>query len=210
MVPEPPPAGGEGQKGGAKIAKIAWSVITWIEFALSWVWKWIGKVVLITWQRLNFAMQQQQQTNWCWAAVATSTALFYDPSSSWTQCTLVNAELGQTTCCTNGGSAACNKTHYLDKALTRVGHFGAFSSGAMSFADLRNQIDAGRPLGVRIDWGPPDHAGHFMVIDGYLNDATRHVAIDDPFFGASDMSYTAFSGSYQSSGTWSHSYTTQP
>lgn len=164
--------------------------------------------LIMSWQRLNVGMQTQQQTQWCWAAVATSVAGFYDASTTWTQCSVVNAELGQTTCCTSGSSAACNKPWYLDLALTRVGHFDTWSAGAMSFADVRAEIDAGRPLGVRIGWS--GNGGHFLVIEGYRNDANQQVAVDDPWYGASDLTYATLSTSYQGSGTWTHSYETQP
>jgi hypothetical protein len=44
-------------------------------------------------QVLPFTVHHQEQTNWCWAAVATSTAGFYESTSRWTQCEMVNAEL---------------------------------------------------------------------------------------------------------------------
>jgi hypothetical protein len=47
---------------------------------------------LLAWHRLDFTMQHQQQTNWCWAAVSTSVALFYDPVSTWTQCAVASAK----------------------------------------------------------------------------------------------------------------------
>jgi hypothetical protein len=51
---------------------------------------------------LGFSMQRQQQTQWCWSAVSTSTSLFYRPGSGWSQCSLVNQELGQTGHCLAG------------------------------------------------------------------------------------------------------------
>ena len=69
----------------------------------------------------GLTVEHQTQTQWCWAAVSNSVSHFYDAGSTWTQCTIVNAELGQSTCCSNGSSSACNKPWYLDKALTRVG-----------------------------------------------------------------------------------------
>lgn len=202
------PLGGESRTWFEVAIKVVRLVVDRVVHALADIWAWLVALLRPTWQRLNFNMQAQQQTNWCWAAVATSVALFYNPSSTWTQCTLVNAELGETTCCSNGGSAACNKPWYLDKALQRVGQLDSWSSGAMSFANVRAEIDNSRPLGVRIGWS--GGGGHFVVVDGYLNDASQQVAIEDPWYGASDMSYTAFSSSYQTSGSWSHSYETQP
>ena len=44
---------------------------------------------------LKFTMQQQEQTNWCWAAASTSVSHFYDSSSAWTQCKVANTQLGR-------------------------------------------------------------------------------------------------------------------
>lgn len=188
---------------------IAIAIRKWLD--RFWIWiqtVLIGKITVAAWQRLAFVMQGQQQTQWCWAANATSVAAFYDPSTTWTQCGLVNDELGQSTCCSNGGSSACNKPWYLDKALQRVGHLDTWSSGAATFGDVRTEIDSGRPLGVRIGWS--GGGGHFLMIDGYLDDTTHRVAVDDPWFGASDITYATLVSSYQGSGSWTHSYETQP
>lgn len=176
---------------------------------LAWFWWWLWWFIfwIFRWRRLAFTMQPQQQTQWCWAAVSTSVSLFYDPSSTWTQCTVANAELGQTTCCQNGSSAACNVPWFLDRALQRTGNLNAFSSGVTSFADVRTETNAGRPLGVRIGWS--GGGGHFVVIEGYKPGlGPQRVAIDDPWWGASDLTYAAFQSSYQGTGSWTHSYTT--
>jgi hypothetical protein len=159
------------------------------------------------WRRLAFTMQPQQQTQWCWAAVSTSVSLYYDSSSTWTQCTVANAELGQTTCCQNGSTAACNTPWYLDSALQRTGNLDAFSGGTTAFAGVRTEIDGGRALGVRIGWS--GGGGHFVMVEGYKPCPEQRVAIDDPWYGASDLTYNAFVSSYQGTGSWTHSYTTE-
>src|SRR5262245_50136888 len=141
-------------------------ILGWIRHLIYWLLcllAWLRR-----WRRLSFAMQHQQQTQWCWAAVSTSVSLYYDPSSTWTQCTVVNAELGQTTCCNNGSSAACNQPWYLDLALTRTGNLTAVTGGTTTFAGIRSEIDAGRLLGVRIGWS--GGGGHFVVLEGYKPD----------------------------------------
>ena len=119
----------------------------------------VRRIVAIDWFRrftrhrcLCFTMQHQQQTQWCWSATATSVAHYYNGASTWTQCSLVNAELGRTDCCTAPSSANCNQPWTLNTVLTRVGHLASFTGGSTSFADVRNEIDNGRPLGVRIGW----------------------------------------------------------
>jgi hypothetical protein len=68
-----------------------------------------------------FVEQQQEQINWCWAAVAVCVALHYDGGCQLCQCSLADQELGQTDCCQDGTSAACNREWSLRSALTRTG-----------------------------------------------------------------------------------------
>ena len=162
---------------------------------------------LLRWHRLDFMMQHQQQTNWCWAAVATSVALYYDPASTWTQCAVANGELGRTDCCGTGASGPCNVYGYLASSLTRVGHLDHWAAGTATFAQVGTEIDAGRPLGVRTAWS--GGGAHFLAIVGYRL-IFDMLAVDDPWYGKSDVSYSAFSTNYQGSGTWTHCYYTEP
>jgi Papain-like cysteine protease AvrRpt2 len=152
-------------------------------------------------------MQHQEQTNWCWAATAASVSAFFNPSTTWTQCKIVNAELGRTGCCTNGSSSYCNISWYLDRALTRTGNFVSMSWGTGTMSDVKNEIDNNRPLGVRIGWS--GGGGHFVALDGY-SQTFNMVAVDDPWYGASDVDLAVFQTSYQGSGSWTHSYRVKP
>lgn len=170
------------------------------------LWRYIWWL-LPDWDRLNFQMQHQQQTNWCWAAVSTSVALYDDPSSSWTQCTVANGELSRTDCCGVGGSTSCNVYGYLNTALSRVGHLDHMDTTVAAFQSVDSEIDAGRPLGIRVAWS--GGGAHFLAIIGYLEDVQNYVAVDDPIYGKSDVSYDTLKTSYQGSGTWTHTYYTK-
>ena len=157
---------------------------------------------------LNFAMQTQKESQWCWSTVATSTSLHYNAASTWTQCKVVNAELSLTTCCQSGGSTACNQPWYLDLALTRTKNFHSKTTGSLPYATVKQQIVTSRPLGVRIGWA--GGGGHFVIVDGYDSTSGQFLSIRDPFHGTSTYAYSAFLTSYQGSGSWTHSYYTQP
>jgi hypothetical protein len=154
---------------------------------------------------LAFAMQYQQQTNWCWAAVSTSTALYYGAASPWTQCSLANAQLGQSGCCTDGSTSACNQAWYLDRALTQVGHFQSWQRSAATFAQVQAAIGASQPIGVRIGWSS---GGHFVAIRGY-HAVQQTLDVEDPWYGPSQVTYSTFCSSYLGAGTWTDSYFTQ-
>jgi hypothetical protein len=162
--------------------------------------------LLPRWDRLGFQMQIQQQTNWCWAAVATSVALYYDPSSTWTQCAVANGQLGRTDCCGTGASGACNVYGFLDDALTRVSHFDR-SDGVAAFQSVDDEIDTGRPVGLRVAWS--GGGAHFLAIIGYLEDVQNYVAVDDPIYGKSDVTYDTLKTGYQGSGSWTHTFYTK-
>lgn len=157
---------------------------------------------------INFVMQQQAQTNWCWAAVSSSVAAFYNAASTWTQCKIVNPEMGQADCCTNGSSSPCNQPWYLDKALTRVGHFASITAGAKTTAQIDTILGNNTPLGVRVGWA--GGGGHFLALSGrYTSGTTDYVTAVDPWYGKSEVVYNTFKTQYQGSGTWTHSYQTK-
>lgn len=157
-------------------------------------------------KQLGLNMEIQQQSNWCWAAVATSVSRFYNPGSPWLQCTLVNAELGQWACCQNGNSPACNQPWYLDRALARTNHFVAWANGPTPLAAVMAELNNGRPVGVRIGWF--GGGGHFVVVDAYSN--TGMVDVEDPYWGHSTIPVNTLSTAYRSAGAWTHTYTTRP
>ena len=61
-----------------------------------------------SWASVDFTMQHQQQSKWCWAATSTSVAHFFKPSTGWTQCKVANHIKGRTDCCGSGASGPCN------------------------------------------------------------------------------------------------------
>jgi hypothetical protein len=129
--------------------------------------------------RLSFDMQQQTETNWCWAAVSTSVAHFYDCASPWTQCTVANGETGRTDCCGSGAAGACNIYGTLDTSLARVGHFNHMVNGSITRGSVETEIIAGRPIGVRTAWS--GGGAHFLAIIGAL--VNDYYAVDDPIYG---------------------------
>lgn len=159
------------------------------------------------WIKLNFVVQHQQQTNWCWSAVAVSVCRFFNPKCSWTQCSLVNVEFGRNDCCNNGSSNNCNRPWYLDKALTRTGNLQSWSDGTASIENIMREINSGHPICMRIGWS--GGGGHAVAIGGY-NFAQRMVAVEDPWYGSSTVPLDTFISSYKGSGTWTHTYYVEP
>ncbi|HEY4359072.1 MAG TPA: papain-like cysteine protease family protein [Acidobacteriaceae bacterium] len=154
----------------------------------------------------GFDMQHQLESNWCWAGVSTSVAHFYNPSSTVTQCQVVNNQLGRSDCCSNGGSSNCNQSGYLDKALNFVGHLDHVDSSTETYATVVNQVSVWHPFGIRVAWS--GGGAHFIAATGY--EQGQLLVIQDPIYGTSVVSYATMFGSYQGSGNWTHSYFTKP
>ena len=164
---------------------------------------WIGDAAY-----LGLAEQFQQQSEWCWSATSVSISLFYDPASAWTQCSLVNNALNQTTCCQDGSSSQCNQPWYLDQALTITGNLASTSGGKPTLQTVINEIAAGRPVGVRLGWN--GGGGHFPLVDGYQNDPeTPTIEVKDPIYGTSTQDFNSFPSSYQGGAAWTNTYFTQ-
>ena len=161
------------------------------------------------WTRLSFEMQHQEQTFWCWAATTASVSRFFDPNSRFgTQCNVVNAHFGRTDCCKNASSRNCNRGTSLQTPLKIAGHFnGRRMTGIGLWSNIKREIDNNRPLCVRTQW--KGGGGHALAIDGY-HEGLNMIAVDDPWFGASDVLLPVFQRKYLGSGTWTNSYKVKP
>jgi hypothetical protein len=159
--------------------------------------------------QIAYTQEAQIQTQWCWAAVSVSVALFYDAETWWTQCRLAQQELNQPTCCQDGSTSQCNQPWYLQSALIRTKNLAQFSPGAELVPAIEQEVDANRPMAVRIQWN--GGGGHFVVVSGYETtpEGDTILTVNDPWAGVSRIPHQTLSSSYRGMGSWSHSYFTQ-
>ena len=158
-------------------------------------------------QSLGFAIEKQEQTLWCWAAVSVSVARFFDKKTTWKQCLVAAKETGGT-CCANGSSTVCNKAYFLELALQRTDTFRDIAPRAFDFDEVVTEIAGRTPLGCRVRWDAL--TAHFVVIDGIAEvDGKQQVDIKDPLYGSATYLYDEFANRYRGIGTWTHSYQTQ-
>ncbi|MFT3705771.1 MAG: papain-like cysteine protease family protein [Agriterribacter sp.] len=157
---------------------------------------------------LNFNMETQLKSNWCWAATANSVSHFYATFlNPWSQCKIASQEQGLS-CCNTPTPSGCNVPWYLDKALDRTHNYVSFSSGTMTWEAVKAEIDKGLVVGTRIGWS--GGGGHFMCIYGVSRiGSTKYFHIDDPIYHKSILTVDQFSNNYQGSGSWTHSYITK-
>src|SRR5471032_628587 len=150
---------------------------------------------------LNFNMQPQTQSNWCWAAVSSSVGNYYG-TGSWTQCGVANAELGRNSCCNQPGP--CNVYGYLDSALQTTRSFNGMNQGSLQLSAIENQINMGRPVGLRCAWY--GGGAHFLTIYGTNG---NYLQIADSIYGYSTRALNSFPGSYNGGGNWTNTYFTR-
>jgi hypothetical protein len=182
-------------------------------------------------RKLNFKIEIQEQSEWCWAAVAASINKYFDPASTLQQCDVANKVLpkdypGQDLpdsdcpccchCCCE--PEKCDKPAQLEVALQQVHKFRKILLRPLTFEEIQREIDAGRPIGVAITWESgnspepnsrnPNPPGHFVVLRGYreLTSGLRQVYVGDPLNPSSLVDVDEFTLAYYGDGVWTASY----
>lgn len=159
---------------------------------------------------LTMAVQAQKQTNWNWAAIASSVVAYYRspaPEAS-SQCSLANWALNRNDCCMQL-NVDCNRPFEVPAALHHVGCLRQFSRNRLDFASVQQEIAAGRPV-VAILRADNASIGHAVVIVAY--DALPgqqpliHVVGTVPGVGTQIFPFQAFPGPGL---TWIQTCTTQ-
>ncbi|AUG79433.1 hypothetical protein CFP65_4707 [Kitasatospora sp. MMS16-BH015] len=115
-----------------------------------------------TWRTLNLTMQQQVNSNWCWAASGNTIATYYGYTYSQNQ--FCNAAFGRSinSTCPNSQAALDD----VQNALSWIGiNPGSYVNGYLRYSTVQTEIDASRPVETRIQWS--SGGGHMEVIYGY-------------------------------------------
>lgn len=168
---------------------------------------------------MQFYMPKQKHGLWCWAAATVSIEYWMSQGDVWKQCEVAHLVYGGQccpglpipACCVDPGPPACNQAASLADALAKVRRSYRRIPAPLSREEIKAQIDAGRPIGVRIGWR--GGSGHFVVIRGYSPSRSDQIIdVADSFYGQSHWYYAAFRNAYQASvvsgggGIWTHSY----
>jgi Papain-like cysteine protease AvrRpt2 len=164
---------------------------------------------------LNFDIQKQEKTQWCWAAVTSSICGFYQDTNAPTQCALANQFLGAgEDCCQTDASDLCDVSFPVDIALNSLGHMVQPTLGVVSFEDLNSEITENqRPVVARITFSDFP-ASHFVVVIGCGINANgaQMLKIADPSVAVGNFAsieYSAFKNNYKPSATWDRTYFTK-
>ena len=161
---------------------------------------------------LQFDMQSQEQTKWCWAAVASSVCAYYaerGEGSAKSQCEIATQFLGMQCCITPLPPASANwpgnQDFTLKVPLETLNHFEPPVLGPLNIAGIAAEIDSGRPICCHIDWA--NSPGHFVVIIGY-DSAHNEIIVRDPAGMIINGTLPLKGGGTFPGGTWNESYRT--
>lgn len=168
-----------------------------------------------------FDMQEQLQSEWCWAAVTASLSNFLTPENPLSQCQVVNSVLKQSNggaatvdCCQNGIDPACNQANSLSSALQLDGSLQCFHPFHLPPDLIRSLINRGKPLPILINWRQSNGAfggGHYVAITGVGPDDPKGqgatmVAVEDPLNGPCFLPFDVLAKQYKGDGFWMYSY----
>jgi hypothetical protein len=177
------------------------------------------------WNQGVFAVEAQQETFWCWSAVAVSINAFLNPTlldPLWTQQTLATALMQQqgnalADCTANPGGTVCNQPEPLNDALSITGNLmpnGAMFDQHLTFESLQQFFTAQLPVAARILWR--GGGAHFIALDGckVTTSGRQLVHVQDPDATASSSpglwDYDVLVEDYQEAGCWNDSYLVVP
>jgi hypothetical protein len=168
----------------------------------------------VAYRLLEADIPVQQQSNWCWVAVGSGIASFYD-STTYSQCAVVTEVFStihppfNLNCCdptSDPSELPCNGESGADQALDHPRHhFAGNVAGALDWATLVAQIDQGRPVAAEISWRSGD--AHFVAITGYSETAASPsqymVYVQDPARGFKAwLTLDQLTNNYDNAGSW--------
>jgi hypothetical protein len=156
---------------------------------------------------LGFVLEPQQQSNWCWAAIAVSLAHFYGVGR-YTQHEVAVAVLGARKTDEELPSDQINTIALLDDALRFVRCAASWSPGRPALREIAREIMSGRPVCVCLQWQTGD--AHYVVLTG-CDAGSGELTVEDPLHGPSLQQFDTFPRTYRSAGAvWRGSYWTAP
>src|SRR5688572_20576207 len=132
---------------------------------------------------INFNIQQQEMSNWCWAAVATSVFKYFKPASSITQRRLVSDYLKMPQC--TNYSPTCNLRAGLSETLHWLTMYNGRVDSPASPAKIVEELRLNNPLCCLLMH--PQYSGHFVVVSALFQDphnpARLTLRVEDPSDG---------------------------
>lgn len=187
-----------------------------------WLSGGVARLLSSRGELIDLKMKRQCHSYWCWAAVAEAVAKHFNPGTNCEQCKIARIQLDDPDTCKDvcdTPKLPYNKRCKVVDSLKIIDCYanGPPGNGVVSLADVQQQIDAKRPVCVRVEWRGNNASlnigaggAHFLLIVGY--GPGTQIALRDPWFGKTgSIKFDVFSTNYQGAkGTWTHTYYTKP
>ena len=160
-----------------------------------------------------FTMEVQNESDWCWAAVAVSVHQFLNstspPVSQAELATEVMQQQGMAGIDCSQTPDVCNLPEGLDVALSIVRNLasrGVLQNTFLTFDSIKQWVDQGFPVCARITWF--SGGAHFIALDGYriFSSGAQQVHVQDPLYGPSFQLYDDLVFDYPPGGNWQDTY----
>jgi hypothetical protein len=163
----------------------------------------------------NVKMQQQKNSQWCWAAVTCCVFPTFQPGPV-TQEDVVCKMLINEDCRLSPTPGICDVPFPLEMAIRKICKCVVRLKEVLSFAQIQNQIDtAQRPLPIGLTFTSPlGFVLHYCVIKGcaILSDGKQEVIVLDPAHAdqsESRVSYAALCDGSAMGAQWTDSFVLQ-
>lgn len=152
----------------------------------------------------DYRQEDQEQTNWCWAAIAVSIAAYFE-RGTWKQCAIVRDVTGKTNCCVSPGN--CNVMWSVGEALRHAQCLAEHRTSPVAIDTLQRQVDFGNPVVIRLE--NMEGLAHVSTIVGYGPDQGDlcELTIIDPWRGVEKVRYGNIRNSTYR-GSWTDTYFT--
>jgi hypothetical protein len=158
---------------------------------------------------LDFSLERQILSCWCWAAIAASLGRFYKNCFLTQQqivSKLLNIPLDELSMVDHIHSG--NQQLTLDKSLKFARCYSHWNLGQPSYERILLELTMGHPVCVRIEW--LTGGAHYLVIKG-ANPKRELLYLDDSLSGSSIISYQDFPKHYKKiGGVWTETFWTAP
>jgi len=159
-------------------------------------------------KELDVPFHPQHTPVWCWAATIAMVGEYMTGQKA-EDCEVLSAYDqalgGFGTCCQN--PQPCNRTGQVQEMKIILGNLYGLSgyhyNKPLSYTDLKNEIDNGRPMIAALQ---KNFSGHVVVIVGYS--PPQNIIILDPMSGRHEVPYQQVRANFQT-GHWSQTLTVE-
>ncbi len=157
-------------------------------------------------QIVDFVIQKQLKSNWCWAAVTASLSAYYGKQNDADQTRLVTKIMHPKNSCEGEECKTCNRPWYVGEALEMAGILREAIPNTISEKRLINELNHHHPVVIAVKCRGIV-SGHTFVISSMMNDGT-FATWDSKTLDVEYLSYHQLTTSSSQKGKWVNTFLT--